>query len=125
MNRNSENFEPKDVSIGDSLSMEVGADTKLSVEFVPFDTTNTDCTWSIESGDDCVALSQNGELTAVSLGNAVIKATSKENPSLSAICRVADKEKKQLRLSWYTVKIFQIIWVMSGQSLVLEMQMLF
>ena len=89
-----ENIEPKDVSIGDSLSMEVGADTKLSVEFVPFDTTNTDCTWSIESGDDCVALSQNGELTAVSLGNAVIKATSKENPSLSAICRVAVKEKK-------------------------------
>jgi hypothetical protein len=64
----------------------VGADLNLAVIFTPVDATNKNILW--ESGNTDVATVNNGIVRGVSLGKAIIKATSEENSSLQATCEV-------------------------------------
>ena len=95
-----ETTEPTAIQLQKKLSMQLGQDVTITPSFVPFDTTNIDCTWSIVNGNDVIALSNNGQITARKLGDATIQATSVENPNLSTTCliSVGPKVKKEAKL---------------------------
>jgi len=95
-----ENIAPTAINLSEKLSMENGNDVTIKPTFTPFDTSNTDCKWEIVSGDDVIALSSKGEITARKEGSAVIKAISVANPSLSAPCAitVTKKTKKTAKI---------------------------
>ncbi len=68
------------------LSLKLYAQERLSVTFSPEDAVNTEVNWT--SGDETVATVYNGMVTARGVGETVITASSKEDPTLSATCKV-------------------------------------
>jgi len=82
----------KDVSVTgidlDKVTSEimVGANLNLTVIFTPVDATNNNIIW--ESSDNNIATVNNGVVTGVSLGKAIIKATFEENNTLQVSCEV-------------------------------------
>jgi hypothetical protein len=64
----------------------IDAILNLNVIFTPMDATNKDLTW--ESNNEGVATVANGVVTGIALGNASIKAVSKENNTIEAVCNI-------------------------------------
>lgn len=65
----------------------VGATTTLSVVFTPVDATNKGITWSTDNSS-VATVDNNGVVTGVALGTAIISATSVDNSTLTATCNV-------------------------------------
>lgn len=97
-----ENIAPTAIDLTETLTMEQGNDASLKATFSPFDTSNTDCKWEIVRGDDVIALSSSGQITARKTGNAVIKAISIADSSLSDTCSISVTEQ--------TVKTARVIY---------------
>ncbi|MGN0814561.1 MAG: Ig domain-containing protein [Candidatus Coproplasma sp.] len=73
-----------------SLSLEEGNTATLTAKVVPDNATNKAVTWS--SSDSSVAtVDENGVVTAVNAGSAIITATSEENSDIKATCSVTVK----------------------------------
>jgi hypothetical protein len=90
-----ETVAPTSLSLPETLSMEKGNDVAIKGTFTPFDTSNIDCKWQIVSGDDVIALSSKGQITARKEGSAVIKATSVDNVALSDTCTITVTQKTE------------------------------
>lgn len=67
--------------------IEVGSTETLSVIYTPFDASNKELTWS-SSDNNVATVSEDGVVTAVAIGSAVITAISKEDATLTAECNV-------------------------------------
>lgn len=76
------NFEKNtaNVSINDTI--------QLVPEFTPVHTTQKDVIWTVESGDAFVTISQDGTVMGKATGTAVIRCTSKINPTIYDECTV-------------------------------------
>lgn len=86
----SEEKEVESVSLPASLEIKVGETTKLAAEILPEDATDKTLTWT--SSDDTVAtVDENGNVTAVKAGNAVITAKASNNVSGSCALTVAER----------------------------------
>lgn len=69
------------------LSLGLGEEETLTATVTYSDgTTDSDVTWS--SDDEDVAIVEDGKVTAVARGEAIVTAASAENPALKATCRV-------------------------------------
>ena len=75
-----------------ALNLKVGDNDDLSVIFSPTNATNKDIVWS--SSNNNVATVQNGHVIGVSVGTAVITATSKTNSSLTTTSNVTVTAEK-------------------------------
>ena len=70
-----------------SLSLVVGEEDTLSVTFLPDNANDKTCTWT--SSDNSVAtVDENGKVTAVARGTAIIKATANDGSGVSSSCQV-------------------------------------
>ena len=74
-----------------SLTLTEGISYTLTATITPYDATNKQITW--ESNDEEIATVVNGKITAESVGNAVITATT-EDGDYTAICKVTVTEKE-------------------------------
>ena len=75
----------------DSLTLMVGeAGYQLNATILPEDATDKSITW--KSSDMEIATVEDGYVTAVAEGNAVITAISNSNPALSATCEITVSE---------------------------------
>ena len=75
----------------DSLTLMVGeAGYQLNATILPEDATDKGITW--KSSDMEIATVEDGYVTAVAEGNAVITAISNSNPALSATCEITVSE---------------------------------
>ncbi len=71
------------------LTLKVGQSAKLSVTFVPDKATNKAVTWAVTEGAASLTVDQEGKITATQVvGTAKVTVTSKENPAISATCKV-------------------------------------
>ncbi len=71
----------------DSISIVEGADTQLSVTFLPDDVTEKEIEW-FSSDENIAVVDENGKVTAVSKGEAEITAKSKAKEDVFAKCAV-------------------------------------
>lgn len=76
------------------LNLSVGGTAKLTYEIGPWNLDNTAVTWS--SNDESIATVQDGVITGVGKGTAVITATSVATPSLTASCTVTVQQPDPL-----------------------------
>ena len=68
----------------DSLELAIGKTTRLGVNLYPVDTTETDLVYEFVSGQEYARLdSETGEITPLAAGEAVVKVSSAQDPSLS------------------------------------------
>lgn len=82
------------VNLIENLSMSVGESIDLSASITPEKYPNREVEWSIKGGSSgaCVALSDNGRVTANSVGTAIVVASIKSAPSIKAECAVTISE---------------------------------
>lgn len=69
------------------IDLPVGESMELHVNVAPVDVVNRKVTWAT-SDESVVAVNPDGKITAVATGEAEIKATSVQNPSVTAVCKV-------------------------------------
>ena len=71
------------------LTLKVGKSAKLNVTFIPDKATNKAVTWAVTEGAASLTVDQEGKITATQVaGTAKVTVTSKENPTISATCKV-------------------------------------
>ena len=68
--------------------VEVGKTVTLHASVVPANATNKTIVWSVQSGDDYASVDENGVVTGIAAGEAVIRAASDENASIYEECSV-------------------------------------
>ncbi len=71
----------------ETYSLEVGDEVTLNASVSPSDADNTTLTWSSDNAAVTVDAAT-GKITAVSVGNAIVKATSAANSALFGFCKV-------------------------------------
>ena len=71
-----------------TASVEAGETVTLHASVAPEDATNKTIVWSVESGDTYASVDQNGVVTGLAAGTAVIRAASDENASIYEECTV-------------------------------------
>ena len=74
-----------------SVTMMAGSTEQLTAQVDPSNSTNQDIIWSVisQSTDNVITVSDEGLVTAVNPGTAVIRATSNADPTIYAECSVA------------------------------------
>lgn len=73
--------------VPNSLSMTIGETAVLHIDITPIDATNKSIAWS-SANPSVATITADGKVTAVSEGNAVIIASTKDGSYLSAVCSV-------------------------------------
>ncbi|MBQ6874994.1 MAG: Ig-like domain-containing protein, partial [Lachnospiraceae bacterium] len=87
------------VSIAENdIALEIGDEKQLSVTFDPDNATNTEVTWESDS-PAVAAVDENGNVTAVAAGTAVIKVISAENNEIIDTVSVKVKVEPSLSIS--------------------------
>lgn len=91
------------------VELSVGEEKYLRANILPVDVLNRKVTWS-SSDEDIVTIDENGLVCAIATGDAVITATSVQNPEISAQCNVHVKMSSEMisvqpfqreaRISW-------------------------
>lgn len=71
-----------------TASVEAGETVTLHATVDPSTATNKTIVWSVQSGDDKASVDENGVVTGIEAGTAVIRAASVENASIYAECTV-------------------------------------
>lgn len=71
----------------ESVSLELGKSTQLSVAIYPSDATNLGVSWST-SNSSIVEVDDNGKVEAVGIGTAIITATAQDGSGVSASCTI-------------------------------------
>jgi len=89
------------------LEIKVGYNEKLTAGVLPETASYKGITW-ISSDESIVRVSQSGEVTAVSIGTAVVTASSIYNPSLKAVCtvKVIPVPVEEIKLDKQTVTLY-------------------
>lgn len=85
-----------------SVSVTVGASGVIRVQVLPQNATNKKILWK-SSNPGVVSVDENGRITAISAGTAVITATSEDNARATASCTVRVNPNSYKRASAYTV----------------------
>ena len=88
----------------ESISLKPGEKTTIKVEIYPVKAYNKDVTWSVVSGSDIVTIDKYGYIIAKKEGNAIVRATSVDNPSVTADSQVVvvDSEDEEAKLIYAT-----------------------
>lgn len=76
------------ITVNGTASVKVGNKTQLSVSLTPSWTTQRTVTWSTSASDVATVDANTGLVTGVSEGNAVITATSTDNPSIKGTLNI-------------------------------------
>ena len=77
----------------DSFTMLKGANKALTVTAIPANAANKAVVWSVESGEDVVAISENGLLSGLKAGVAIVVATAEDGSGVTAKCTVTVQEE--------------------------------
>ncbi len=72
----------------DSLTLRPGEKATLQAAMVPVKATDTSVSWSVTEGDECAVVDRYGNVTALAVGTATVRAVSASNPGASAVCTV-------------------------------------
>lgn len=113
-----------------AATLEVGASEKLSCTFTPSDASDRSVEW-FSSDTKVATVSQDGEVTAVAEGTAVVTVAAKSNPGIKATCAVTVSSSAPANITvsgevsgtWEkgtTVSVTGHINVPKGQSLTIE-----
>ena len=79
-----------------TAEVEEGKTVTLHASVVPAKATNKTIVWSVQSGDTYASVDQNGVVTGIAAGEAVIRAASDENASIYEECTVTVTEPAPL-----------------------------
>ena len=79
-----------------TAEVEVGKTVTLHASVVPANATNKTIVWSVQSGNDYASVDENGVVTGIAAGEAVIRAASDENASIYEECTVTVTEPAPL-----------------------------
>lgn len=104
----------KSISLGKtSLTMIAGQTQNLSCTIIPSDAANKEVKW--ESSDNSVAtVSEDGEVTAISKGEAIIKVTALDGSGCSAECNITVMDNGDYYMDYYVKIECSDIKFMSG-----------
>ena len=86
----------------DSAQMKINETIKLTPKFTPDNATNKNVTWT--SSDEKVAIVKDGEVTALTKGNAVIKAKS-EDGNFEAQCSITVSDESLPKIQAKSIKL--------------------
>ncbi len=86
----------RSISMEETLSLEVGESSRLTVEITPANTTeSTDVAWS-SSDKQVVTVDESGQVQALQKGEAIVTATLKVRPVLQVFCTVTVTDEPSL-----------------------------
>ena len=95
--------------------VEVGKTVTLHASVVPANATNKTIVWSVQSGDTYASVDQNGVVTGIAAGEAVIRAASDEDATIFAECTVTVTEPAPLS-PWATTYTSNVAMAHTGSG---------
>ena len=105
------------VELASAATVKVGNSINLSASVLPANATDKVIEWSIQSGDDNITL-DNGAVTGVAEGTAVVRATSHANNTKYAECTITIEAADPTYAYYFYGKVTETAGIEDGQYLI-------